>query len=174
MVKKKEIIIGVLIVLATIALALIPTISKQKDDSISSNEFKGYIYITITGEIVCDDVVLKVPYGSTYGDIVGYLRYYVNDYSILENDLTTQYFQDTIINIESRDNGNNANLESEKICINSANKDELIMLYGIGEKRAAAIIEYRDIKKIESFEELQKLIGVSDEIMERIKKQAIL
>ena len=53
-------------------------------------------------------------------------------------------------------------------------KEELIKIYGIGEKRADKIIAYRKTTKIKSFEELKTLIGVSNEIIEKIKQQAIL
>ena len=61
-----------------------------------------------------------------------------------------------------------------KININVASTDELITLYGIGEKRAQAIIDYRKNKKIESFSELKELLGVSDEVIINIKDKAVL
>ena len=47
-------------------------------------------------------------------------------------------------------------------------------LYGIGEARANKIIEYRKNKKIETWDEFKKIIGVSNEIMEAIKEKAVL
>ena len=47
-------------------------------------------------------------------------------------------------------------------------------LYGIGDKRSDAIIEYREKKKIESWDELKSLIGVSDEVIKAIKEKAVL
>ena len=63
---------------------------------------------------------------------------------------------------------------SDFININTASASELTTLYGIGDKRAILIIEYRKNKKIESFEELREIIGVSDEVIKRIKEKAIL
>ena len=51
---------------------------------------------------------------------------------------------------------------------------EKLYVYGIGEKRANKIIEYRKGKKISSFDELQKILGVSDEVIRKIKSQTIL
>ena len=61
-----------------------------------------------------------------------------------------------------------------KININSAALDELTTIYGIGIKRGNRIIEARSTKKISSWTELKALIEVSDEVMEKIKEQAVL
>ncbi|MBO5711197.1 MAG: helix-hairpin-helix domain-containing protein, partial [Acholeplasmatales bacterium] len=53
-------------------------------------------------------------------------------------------------------------------------KDELLTLYGIGEARADKIIEYRINDRIDTFNELRELLGVSNEIISKIKSQAVL
>ena len=71
---------------------------------------------------------------------------------------------------------NNVNVSGENvikdklISINSATKDELMQLNGIGEAKANAIIEYRnsngDFNKIE---DLKNVSGISDSLYEKIK-----
>ena len=62
----------------------------------------------------------------------------------------------------------------DKININEADLKDLVTLPGIDKKRAEAIISYREKEKIKSFDELKKIIGVSDEIITNIKEKAIL
>ena len=61
-----------------------------------------------------------------------------------------------------------------KVSISYSSFDELITVYGIGEKRANKIIDYRKNKKILSYKELQQILGVSNEVMVKIKSQTIL
>lgn len=60
---------------------------------------------------------------------------------------------------------------NEKININTATADELTALYGIGEAKAAAIIEYRE-KSGEFFniEEIMDVTGIGEAIFAKIKE----
>ena len=58
---------------------------------------------------------------------------------------------------------------SEKININTADKSELMNLPNIGEKRADAIIEYRENKKFEKIEDIKNVSGIGDKFFESLK-----
>lgn len=49
--------------------------------------------------------------------------------------------------------------------INSADKDELMSLKGIGEKKAEAIIEYRSTNCFKSIEEIANLKGIGEKFI---------
>ena len=177
--RKKELIIIILIVAVTIFLAFMPMILSKKNESDVENiveEEKTTINITIKGELKVDELKLKIPYGYSYGYIINKIELYLNKYSVISDDRTKRYYEDTVIIIESNDTNNTESIidNTGKININTALEDELVTLYGIGDKRAKAIIEYRKIKKIETFTELKELLGVSNEVIENIKEKAFL
>lgn len=186
--KLKEILIVVFIILITLFLAFYPKleamlvneayISNDSNDTSSNTNnttHSKYVYITLEGEITVDSVKIKIPYGYSYGNIINTIKLYTNRYSIIDYDSKQRFTCDTTITILSTDVSKDIDINlSNKININTASKNELITLYGIGEKRAEYIIEYRNTKNITSFDELKKIIGVSNAVIEKIKEQAIL
>ncbi|WP_228584202.1 ComEA family DNA-binding protein [Campylobacter sputorum] len=50
------------------------------------------------------------------------------------------------------------------IDLNTASKDELMTLKGVGESKAEAIIEYRKANKFNSIEDIKKVKGIGDKI----------
>lgn len=64
------------------------------------------------------------------------------------------------------------NQENEgKININTASKDILMTLSGIGEVYAQRIIDYRSNKKFASIEEIKQIQGIGDKTFEKIKDE---
>ena len=60
-------------------------------------------------------------------------------------------------------------ITNSKISLNTATKEELMTLSGIGEAKALAIIEYRKQKKFETIEEIMNVKGIGKSIYEKIK-----
>ncbi len=60
----------------------------------------------------------------------------------------------------------------DKININTASREELMALTGIGEAKAAAIIRYREEKgSFQSTEELKEVEGIKDGVYNKVKDQ---
>ena len=54
------------------------------------------------------------------------------------------------------------NLALAQVNINTATKKELMMLPGIGESKAEAIIEYRKANKFKTIEDLKNVKGIGE------------
>ena len=61
------------------------------------------------------------------------------------------------------------NAIDKKININTATKEELTTLTGIGESKANSIIEYRKTNQFKSIEELKNVSGIGEALYESIK-----
>ena len=59
--------------------------------------------------------------------------------------------------------------EGTLININTADEVELMMLKGIGEGKAKAIIEYREAQSFETIEDIMKVSGIGEKTFENIK-----
>lgn len=62
-----------------------------------------------------------------------------------------------------------SNTDSSLVNINTANKDELMSLPNIGDKRADAIIEYRKTQKFEKIEDIKNVTGIGEKYYEALK-----
>ncbi len=173
--KKKEILIIVLILLITLGVAFSSVIIDFfKKDEIEEQIEDEYITISFKGELL-KEIDIKTYKGVNFGYLYQFLNNYINSYSIIDIDFKTEYFESTEIYIKSSDNYiENVEITIDKIGINQALEADLIKLYGIGEKRALRIIEYRKNKTITDWDELKQLLEVSDYVIEKIKEEAFL
>ena len=91
----------------------------------------------------------------------------------LENDACIEDKIDNIPNNEN--NSNDKNEANGKVSLNKATLDELMTLDGIGEKKAQAIIDYRNKNNgFKTVEELLEVDGIGSTTYEKIKDRLTL
>jgi DNA uptake protein ComE-like DNA-binding protein len=132
------------------------------------------IVVNVDGEIA-RKTKLEFQSQTTYGSVFLKVKSLLNEYS----DLSGFDFYEPIkvnidINIPTIDRNNHYD-SNVFININSANKQQLMSLPQIGEKRSEKILEYiKNNGKIKTWEEFFKIVSMKDEYKNEIKKQAIL
>lgn len=78
-------------------------------------------------------------------------------------------------NNEQKEDKNENQAINGKVSINTATKEELMTLTGIGEAKADAIISYRNENGLfENIEDIKNVSGIGDSIFEKIKDNITL
>lgn len=164
--------------------------SDLSDSTLEKNEIKNEdqkekadskIYVHITGAINKPGLY-KLDEGSRLDDLIKMCQGLKKDADIKKINLSMilkDQMRLHILSIGEKDDieitneqvasSNGSDSKDKKVNINTASKEELMTLPGIGEKRAMDIISYRDSKKIERIDDLKNISGIGDKSIEKLK-----
>ena len=154
---------------------------QKEDDSSENNKHSSEIYIHIDGEVK-NPGVYKMKNGDRVNDVIQAAGGLTDNADKSKINLAIKLKDEMKIYIykigEEKNNSDeksigdntNPNLNNTKLInINTASKDELCKLNGIGESKAKLIIEYREKKKFTKIEDIIKVSGIGKKTFEKIK-----
>ena len=124
-----------------------------------------YASVVVLGEVYREGEYL-VPSDWTLEQLFNYVGV-KNAANLTTYNLTT-FVADKMTYVVSSINSNNNNYNS-KININTASKEELMTLKGVGEAIANRIIAYRQNNHFKSIEDIKNVSGIGDTMYEKIK-----
>jgi len=130
------------------------------------------VYMVSEGMLVIDAINLAGGFTkNAYTDNINLSKKLNNEMVIIvgnKKDYTTsttiKVINDALIKEEKKDNTNKV-----LVNINTASKEELMTITGIGESKANSIIEYRNKTKFNSIEDIKNISGIGDKFFEQIK-----
>ena len=164
--KRQNFIIILVFVIVVFGFYLISCNSddEQLEENIITGE-SDYVCVTVLGDVYREGEY-RVPYNWTLDDLFKYVG--VKDSADLSKfDLLT-YVYDGAVYVVGSIYTSNINY-SNKININTASKDELMRVAGIGEVIANRIITYRQKKSFKSIEDIKNVSGIGNAVYEKIK-----
>ena len=92
-------------------------------------------------------------------------------YVYSKNELTTtMIINDVKYDIPSDNTEPTSTINNGKVNINTASKEELMSITGVGESKAIAIIEYRNKNKFNNIEDIMNVTGIGESLFAKIKE----
>lgn len=150
---------------------------KYNEEEISLNSNEGKIAVYITGE-VNNPGVYYVDNNSRIIDLLEECGGVTSNSDLSDINLAQKLEDsdkidiptkvDKYVQIDETEVSNN--VDSDKININTASKDELMSLNGIGDTLAQNIIDYRNKNSFESIEDILNVNGIGQSKYEKIKE----
>ena len=154
---------------------------QNEENSSENKDQNSEIYVHIDGEVK-NPGVYKMKIGDRVNDAIqaaGGLtenaeKSKINLATKLKDEMKIHIFKIGETNGDSHNESgdvDNSSVEnnSKLININTASKEELCKLTGIGENKAKLIIEYREKKKFTKIEDITKVSGIGKKTFEKIK-----
>ena len=93
-----------------------------------------------------------------------------NDAVINEENVTDINKEELIENKKDESSNNKKDEENKLVNLNTATKEELMSISGIGESKANSIIEYRNKNKFNKIEDILNVSGIGESVFEKIKQ----
>lgn len=154
---------------------------QSEDGSSENNKQNSEIYVHIDGEVK-NPGVYKIKIGDRVNDAIQAAGGLTENAEKGKINLATKLKDEMKIHIykigetnkdssnESSDDNNKSDGNNSKLInINTASKEELCKLTGIGENKAKLIIEYREKNKFTKIEDITKVSGIGKKTFEKIK-----
>lgn len=143
---------------------------------------KNIIYVHVTG-CVTKQGVYQLNDESRVKDLIDKAEGFCKDVDIERINLSQKLKDEMKIHVykigeieessskNQNTSSNKQNSDTSKININSATKEELMTLPGVGSSRADEIIKYRAENKFQTIEDIKNISGIGAKSFEKIKEK---
>ena len=152
-------------------------IGNKRHSTIFLDENEKYISVYVKGNVK-EEKIVKVKKNTTIQDVLDLCGGVKESADISNVDLKAKVKHGDIIEIPIKETEkklineeSKGNKDKDKVNINSADKNALMNLTGIGEKTAEKIIEYRNKNKFKSIEDIKNISGIGEKKYEKIKNE---
>lgn len=137
--------------------------------------------ITLAGGIKADGTTENINLSKKLTDEMVIVIYSKAEIKEKDKELPEENKDESVLNItdfvqnylsvidKNEPSPNDPDISESKININTASKEELMSLKGIGEAKALSIIEYRENNPFTCIEELKNISGIGEKVFEQIK-----
>lgn len=133
-----------------------------------------YVYVDIKG-MVKRPGVYKVLSDTRVKDVIALAEGFLEHAKIDVINLAQSVYDEMVIIVPSKESEIESAINTSKININTATKEQLLKLKGIGESKADAILGYRKEKgKITTLDELTQIKGISKRLLDDIRSEVIV
>ncbi|PKM51049.1 MAG: competence protein ComEA [Firmicutes bacterium HGW-Firmicutes-7] len=152
---------------------IVPAEEISQDEPEDQNQIEKEIYIQLCGAIV-NEGVYKVQFGTRIFEAVNMAGGLTEDASIEAVNQARLAKDGEQIYFPTKDEVNNGSFiipgATSLVNINSASKEQLMTLPGIGESKALSIIQFRESNDgFTSIEDIKKVNGIKDAMFNKIK-----
>ena len=147
-------------------------IGNKKYSIIFLDKKEKYISVYVKGNVK-EEKMLKVKENTIIQEVLDICGGIKENSDISKIDLKAKVKPGDIIQIPIKVSNNKDGVEDNKykVNINTADKNILMNLTGIGKKTAEKIIEYRKENKFESVEDIKNVSGIGEKKYEKIKNE---
>lgn len=139
-----------------------------------TSKTEKYVYVDIKG-MVKRPGVYKVLSDTRVKDVIALAEGFLENAKIDVINLAQSVYDEMVIIVPSKESEIESAINTSKININTATKEQLLKLKGIGESKADAILGYRKEKgKITTLDELTQIKGISKRLLDDIRSEVIV
>lgn len=182
MLMKNKILSGCIAIFLIIVISLISLFfinfktSDQKEDlplqesKIITSEMMNEWFVDVKGEVKYPNVY-AVKQNMRVKDVIEMAGGFTENANKSVINLAENVVDEMVIDVPNVYSTSDISQVNSKINLNTAQKQELLQIEGIGEKKADAILEYRQkVKRIKEFDDLKNIKGFSQKLIDKLKE----
>ena len=158
----------------------IPKVEEVKEKIEEKVETKESIKVDIKGEVL-NPGVYELELGNRIIDVVNLSGGFTSKAVTTNVNLSKKIYDEMVILIPDEgnvceiiqvsDNEKEEVINNGLVKINTASKEQLLNLTGVGESKANAIIEYRNQNRFETIEDIMNIPGIKESLFLKIKDE---